>query len=317
MLLTWNEEPNIADCLASLARQRERDFDVVVVDAASTDRTAAVVRELQRGFPVPLHLDVAARRLSIGEARNRGVALARAPAIAFVSADAELDEAWVGEALSSLERHDLVFGRQVHDPRRWTLGAAVRGLRYHYPDGIPPDPLRYASNVAAAYRIDVLRSFPFDAEANAAEDLVLARRAAAHGSRAAYNPRMVVHHHDVATARDELRKNVREGQGWARYRGELGLRWPLLAWGATVVLAAALLALRPGVGTGLLAAALVWLPALRRAVRRRHAMPPWQILKGVAASPAFDVVFLLNYVYRLPAGARRRGPIRTPQEARA
>jgi glycosyltransferase involved in cell wall biosynthesis len=316
VLLTWNEEPNIGACLDALARQDDHGFEVIVVDAASTDGTVPIVKAAQASFPVPLRLRVAGRRIPIGEARNLGVALAHEAAVAFLSADAEPERDWTARMRRSLDSCDMVFGRQVHDPRRWTAAAAVRGLRYHFPRGMAPDPLRYASNVAAGYRRKVLLAFPFDPWANAAEDLLLARRAAAAGFQAAYDPQMAVRHHDVASAGQEMRKNIREGQGWGVYAGELGLLWPVLAWGAAFALALGLLLVRPGPGVAL-AAAVLWLPALRRAVRRRRAMRLRHILKGVAASPPFDLAFLVNYLrgLRRSRGGRARHPNRKETQA--
>ncbi|HLE46719.1 MAG TPA: glycosyltransferase, partial [Candidatus Thermoplasmatota archaeon] len=188
ILLTWNEEANIRPCLESLARQTNHGFEVILVDAASKDRTVEIVREMQPTLPFPVLIEEAPRRIPIGEARNLGVFLSRAPFVAFLSADAEADEHWVYEALTTLERYDMVFGLQLHAPRRWSLGASVRGLRYHYPLERAVDPLAYASNVAAAYRREILVRFPFDGWANAAEDLLLARRAHEAGFRALYNP---------------------------------------------------------------------------------------------------------------------------------
>src|SRR5262245_10927933 len=121
VLLTLNEERNVREALASLAGQRRRDFEVIVVDAASDDRTVEIVRELQPGFPVPLRLEASRRRLPIGEARNLGVALADADRVAFLSADAELAPDWTARALAALEANDMVFGRQIHAPRTWTV----------------------------------------------------------------------------------------------------------------------------------------------------------------------------------------------------
>ncbi|MEA3203356.1 MAG: hypothetical protein QOI63_1031 [Thermoplasmata archaeon] len=306
VVLTLNEAHSIAATLGSLARQDERDIEVVVIDAASTDGTGARVRELQGTLPFPVRLHEAATQIPIGQARNLGVAMAQAPNVAFLSADAELDPTWVREALASLEYGDMAFGYQVHAPHRWTLAAAVRSLRYHYPRGAVHDPLQYASNVAAAYRREVLVEHPFDAWANAAEDLLLAKRAAAAGHTAVYNPRMVVRHHDVDTIRAETRKNRREGHGWGVYRRELGLQKAVLAWGLALLACLLILPFYPGYGAGLLAAAL-WLPTLRRAVRRRRDIPWRPLLLGVAASPAFDVTYLVHYVRGL-VGARFPSP---------
>ncbi|HUR64564.1 MAG TPA: glycosyltransferase [Candidatus Thermoplasmatota archaeon] len=295
VVLTLNEAHSIAATLASLARQDERDIEVIVVDAASTDGTAAKVRSLQDALPFPVRLYEAATCIPIGQARNLGVAMAQAPNVAFLSADAELEPTWVREALASLAYGDMAFGYQVHAPHRWTMAAAVRSLRYHYPRGVAQDPILYASNVAAAYRREVLVEHPFDAWANAAEDLLLAKRAAAAGHTAVYNPRMVVRHHDVDTVRGETRKNRREGQGWAVYRHELGVQKAVLAWGIALVACLLLVPFAPRLGLALLGAAL-WLPTLRRAVRRRRDIPWRPLLLGVAASPAFDVTYLVHYV---------------------
>lgn len=313
VLLTWNEERNVAACLASLAAQQDKDFEVILIDAASVDRTVAIAREAAASFPVPLRIEVARWKIPIGSARNRGVQMASAPAVAFLSADAEADPEWTRRAKEALAAADMVFGQQLHAPHDWTLGAAVRGLRYHFPDGPAREPLALASNVAAVYRKSILEQFPFDSWANAAEDLLIAKRAAAAGYRAAYEPRMRVLHHDVASARAEWRKMVREGEGWGLYTTELGLFRPVLAWGGLLAgcLTAAVLA--PIIGVPLLLAAL-WAPALRRAWRRRKAMPAGPMLAAVAASPAFDLAFLVSYLGSLPGGRRQPRENPRPQE---
>ncbi|HLE47699.1 MAG TPA: glycosyltransferase [Candidatus Thermoplasmatota archaeon] len=309
ILLTWNEEANIRACLHALANQTLKDFEVILVDAASKDRTLDIVREMKPRFPVPILIEEAPRRIPIGEARNLGVFLSHAPFVAFLSADAEAGETWVQEALASLQRYDMVFGLQLHAPRRWTLGSSVRGLRYHYPLERAVDPLAYASNVAAAYRREILVRFPFDGWANAAEDLLLARRAHAAGFRAIYNPDMVVRHHDVDTARDEMRKSIREGEGWGLYRDELGLFVPVLGWGVALTLVVLLAVFLPHPVSFAAFGTILWLPAIRRAWRRRNVMPPHRIALALFVSPAFDFVFLLHYLRGLATSNHRKHPV--------
>lgn len=178
----------------------------------------------------------------------------------------------------------------------------MRGLRYQFPGEATSDPLRFASNVAAAYRRPVLDDFPFDPWANAAEDLLLATRASEAGYIAAYNPKMVVQHHDVSTLRQEMRKNWREGLGCAEYSAELGIQWPVLAWAGLLAAGAAGLAAGLAFGSagsialGVACVGLLWLPAVRRGLRRRGAMPLRPLLAGVFASPPFDLAFLAQYL---------------------
>jgi glycosyltransferase involved in cell wall biosynthesis len=304
VVLTWNEERNIGGCLDALAAQSDQAFEVVVVDAASPDGTAAIVASRIPGFPVPLRLVVAATKIPIGEARNRGVELATSDWIAFLSADATPESDWVRQARAGLRTHDLVFGAQVHAPHAWTVGAAVRGLRYHFPDG-PGDPMVLASNVAAAYKRQVLARFPFDPWANAAEDLLLARRAVDAGFTARYDPAMRVRHHDVASASVEWKKNWREGFGCAVYRAELGVMRDVILWGAALSAALLLAAWKGWIGAATFMLVL-WAPAFRRAARRLRQMPIGPLLLGVAASPAFDLAFLVQYLRGM--GRRKAQP---------
>lgn len=315
VVLTWNEQANIAACLEALARQTALDLEVIVVDAASTDGTVQEVLRLQPSLPYPLRLVVAETRISVGEARNRGVALAQAPNVAFLSADTEPGPQWAEMALLRLQGADLVYGRQLHAPSRRpsggvNVGAAVRGLRYHFPNGAAFEPAKYASHVNAAIRRDVLLAFPIGTTpgASAVDDVLLARRATRAGHRAAYEPRMAVLHHDVDSWRTELRKNRREGLGLGEHADELGLQGPVLVWAVLLAGAAVWLALAPGWLSGLVFAGVLWLPALRRAAKRRKAMPASHLLLGVAASPPFDLAFLLSYLRGLlrRLGARTR-----------
>ncbi len=294
VILTLNEEDNIHACLAALAGQHGQDFEVIVIDAASTDRTCEIVMGLEDTYPVPLHFEAVPYLIAIGAARNMGVQLARGSYVAFLSADAEPDPDWVDHALAGLARHAMVFGRQKHAPRKWTASAAARGLRYQFPEDATQNALPFASNVASGYHKDLLERFPFADDANAAEDLLLARRASAAGHTALYDPRMLVYHHDVTRPKEEMRKNVREGYAWGVHRAELGSSSALVLWGVALVACSVLAIASPWV---LLAfPPLLWTPALRRAWRRRHAMSIPHILAGVAVSPIFDLAFLSHYI---------------------
>lgn len=307
VILTWNEEANIGACLAALGRQTRTDFEAIVVDAASTDRTVQAVLDIQPTLPFPLRLVVAETRISVGEARNRGVQLAQAPNIAFLSADTEPSPHWADMAIRHLGRADLVYGMQVHAPSEKGLGAAVRGLRYHFPSGAAFDPAKYASHVNAAIRRDILVAFPIGTTpgASAVDDVLLVKRATKAGYRAAYEPRMAVLHRDVDSWRTELRKNRREGLGLGEHAGELGVQAAVLVWAGLLVGASAYFLLAPGLLSGAVLVLSAWLPTLRRAARRARRMPAGRLLLGVLASPLFDLAFLLAYVRGLLRSSSR------------
>lgn len=296
IILTLNEAENIDNCLNALAQQRDQRFEVLVVDAASADGTQAILRARSINFPVPLRLELSEGRLPIGAARNLGLHLSAAPYIAFLSADADPSPGWTHRVIRGLEHHDMIFGRQVHAPKAWTLGASVRGLRYHFPLTAKADALPYASNVAAGYRRIVLEEFPFDPQANAAEDTLLAKRASRAGYVARYDPGMMVRHHDVHSWRQEMRKAIREGNGMGYYANELGIFVPLIVWGLVLIAGTVWTVWRSSPLALLLVLAALWFPVLRRAIRRRRAVPLKPLLLAVLASPVFDVVFLITYL---------------------
>lgn len=301
IILTLDEEEHIGACLSALSEQNDEGFEVIVVDAASTDGTCEIVRSAQEDFPVPLHLEAASSRLPVGEARNRGIQLSKGAYIGFLSADVEPHPDWTREAKKSLEDADVVYGRQVHRPLEETPAAAVRGLRYHFPLEGTDQPARYASNANAALRKEIPTEHPFGSTdaAGAVDDLLLTQKAAESGCTISYNPRMVVDHRDVTSIRQELDKNLREASGWGSHPRLLGYHWPVLDWGILLVAGLLAVTLFPGVLTFSALAAILWLPAARRVARRWDQMRPRALAKGFLASPPFDIAFLVRYVQTL------------------
>ena len=107
-----NAATTLGRALAALAAQDlVEHYEVVVVDDASTDGTAAIAR----GAPGPVTL-VSEGKLGAAGARNRGVEVARAPFIAFTDADCFPTVGWLSAGLRALDGADLVQGRVQPDP---------------------------------------------------------------------------------------------------------------------------------------------------------------------------------------------------------
>jgi glycosyltransferase involved in cell wall biosynthesis len=81
---TRNRSALLAMTLRSVLRQRDIDFEIIVVDEASTDDTPAVLAALGDSRIRVIHHDSAQ---GVSVARNRGVAEARAEWVAFVDDD--------------------------------------------------------------------------------------------------------------------------------------------------------------------------------------------------------------------------------------
>src|SRR5437763_16989265 len=114
---TRNRAGLVPGLIAALERQEDvGSFEVVVVDDASTDDTAAILDELRPQASiavVALHLD---RQHGPAAARNAGWRAARAPLVAFTDDDCRPDVAWLSHLANALNEADLVQGRTLPDP---------------------------------------------------------------------------------------------------------------------------------------------------------------------------------------------------------
>jgi len=108
VVVTYNEEERIRDCLDSVFRTCERltTFEVILVDSNSTDRTVDIALE----FPVTV-LQIADDDITTPAAgRFVGTRTARGNRILFVDGDMILRRAWLSDALSYLKEHPEVAG---------------------------------------------------------------------------------------------------------------------------------------------------------------------------------------------------------------
>jgi glycosyltransferase involved in cell wall biosynthesis len=82
-LITYNHEPFIADAVDSICRQTFGDFELLVVDDGSTDRTGEIVRSIRDARIVYVNQENAGP----SEARNEALRRARGAIIAQMSGD--------------------------------------------------------------------------------------------------------------------------------------------------------------------------------------------------------------------------------------
>jgi glycosyltransferase involved in cell wall biosynthesis len=99
----FNGEHDIARCLRSIQCLHFplEQFEVIVMDNGSTDRTVQIVHEL--GFDCQV-----VPKVHVSALRNRGVAVARGEYIAFVDADVELTPDWLLHGLISFQKQQIV-----------------------------------------------------------------------------------------------------------------------------------------------------------------------------------------------------------------
>jgi len=99
----WNGTTLLPGCLDSLRTQTHPDYEVILVDNASTDDSVEMTR---REYPEVRVLELD-RNLGLTGGVNAGIAIARGEIIALLNNDAEAEAtpAWLTELEAALARH--------------------------------------------------------------------------------------------------------------------------------------------------------------------------------------------------------------------
>ncbi|MEO8625341.1 MAG: glycosyltransferase family 2 protein [Candidatus Limnocylindrales bacterium] len=110
-LVTYNGTRWLAACLASLRAQTLADYELLVVDNASTDGTLELLREHRRTEP-RMKILQSPTNLGFAVANNRSIAEACGDFVMLLNQDVELDEAFLGAAVAAFENRPTVAGVQ-------------------------------------------------------------------------------------------------------------------------------------------------------------------------------------------------------------
>lgn len=87
---TYNEEENIGECLDSLSTQTYKDYEVIVIDDGSTDKTLSIINSKKVKVYSQEHLGA-------GSARNLGSKHAKGEILVFVDADMIVSQNYIEE----------------------------------------------------------------------------------------------------------------------------------------------------------------------------------------------------------------------------
>ncbi|HZP42488.1 MAG TPA: glycosyltransferase family A protein [Candidatus Binatia bacterium] len=99
VICTRDRPDDLADCLASLARQTRRPHEVIVVDASDGDASAVRVRTWAARSEIPV--DCLRTAPGLTRQRNLGAARARGDVVTFLDDDVVLDPGYL-EAIAAL-----------------------------------------------------------------------------------------------------------------------------------------------------------------------------------------------------------------------
>jgi N-acetylglucosaminyl-diphospho-decaprenol L-rhamnosyltransferase len=91
ILVTYNSADRLADFFAALAATRDAAYETLVIDNASSDRTAQIVAER---YP-QARLLANARNVGFGRACNQGAQAARGELLVFLNPDVIVTPDWL------------------------------------------------------------------------------------------------------------------------------------------------------------------------------------------------------------------------------
>ncbi|HUL21102.1 MAG TPA: glycosyltransferase family 2 protein [Thermodesulfobacteriota bacterium] len=212
VILNWNGQQVVEKCLKSLQEQTYDPLEVIVVDNASTDGSADLVREKFPG----VKLIVNQTNLGFGGGNNVGIRTAQGKYIMMLNNDTRLDPKCIEELKGALEK-DAKYGAcaskillEYEDNLIDAAGIVV------CPDGLSIGRGRlengntydeeaevfFASDCACLYRREMLEDIGlYDEDFFAyADETDMGWRAQLAGWKCIYNPKAVVYHFHSASA---------------------------------------------------------------------------------------------------------------------
>jgi rhamnosyltransferase len=192
ILRTKNEERWIAHCLAMLFKQDYSDFEVILVDNASTDHTVQVAKR----FPIAATINI--NKYLPGYALNEGIRASKGRFIVCLSAHCiPKEENWLSclrRNFSDDDRVVGVYGRQL--PLSFSNTLDKRDLLIVFGQDRRVQVKDYFfHNANSMLRRDVWEQYPFDEEATNIEDRIWGKAVTGAGFHIVYDPDAAVYHH--------------------------------------------------------------------------------------------------------------------------
>lgn len=233
VIRSFNEERWLPEVFAALADQRNRDFEVVVVDSGSIDRTrdiaaangARIVRLRSEDF-------------TFGHSLNLGIRESLGRFIAIVSAHAiPADPDWLEHLVAPLRQPEIAMvygGQRGHPVSKFSEALDFERIfpqRGHVVDVEDP----FANNANSAVKRALWEQHPFDEGLPGLEDIEWAKHWMEQGQQVVYEPAACIIHVHTETWPQVRRRFYREGMA-ARWVGLKILRtipaevWREIRW---------------------------------------------------------------------------------------
>lgn len=192
IIRTYNEEKHIGNLLRAIETQDYRDYEIIIVDSSSTDKTLAIAQE----FPVKI-LQIDSKDFTFGYSLNIGCKESKGEYLVFASAHTlPLDEKWLSNLVAPFNNEKIanVFGRQLGHPTS-KFSEAMDFKRIFGTTSLDSKiPLDYVNNANAAIRKELWKKRPFDEYLFGLEDIDWTKFITSKGYLIRYEPKAAVYH---------------------------------------------------------------------------------------------------------------------------
>lgn len=221
IIRAFNEEKHLPALFDALDRQKYRDFEAILVDSGSYDRTREIGEE--RGARV---FRISSHDFTFGHSLNVGIKAAAGELIAIVSAHTiPCDENWLERLITPLREGDvaMTYGRQLGVPEsKFSEAEDFERIFGTAPREDAPRKIR-ANNANAAIRKALWSEKNFNPLLTGLEDADWASHWLRRDMRVVYVPEAAIHHIHEETWPQIRRRYFREAVA-ARRMGLLGRR---------------------------------------------------------------------------------------------
>ena len=217
VLPTYYSHRTIADCLAAIAAQTLKNFEVIVVNSSPEAETERIVAAQYPG--AIFHQSPS--RLLPHAARNVGVSLSRGDLIVFTDPDCAPDPTWLEELVTvHREGWAVVQGSVDRLQSTWMERGVHLCKRFSLLKELAPYTPWIVSSVNVLYsRAAWEAAGPMDG-ARFSGDALLGWQAAARGFHARFAPRAIVRDHHGQTFLGLTRERYTRGREFARLRAD-------------------------------------------------------------------------------------------------
>ena len=205
-----NGQDTIADCLDSILRvdYPSEEVEVVAVDNASTDDTAAILARYEPRVRI-----VREPRIGPSPARNAGIWQTRAGVIAFTDADCTVAPEWLTALVSRLDDESVgLVGGAILSRRPFNYVESFGERIHDHARAITEQEPPYVIGMNCAARRSTLEAVAgFDEGFPRSQDVELSYRVLAAGYRLVYEAGAVVYHRNESTLPGLFREGFTHG----------------------------------------------------------------------------------------------------------